>query len=119
MMGSDWDANPQRQSASTSRCVIDHDRRHFMSQYLAAYDIAEDRRRARVSRLLANYGQRLQRSVFVIQLDHDDLPELRRELGGILAASDSFALVPVDERGFRTTITWQRPLDTACAVRLI
>jgi CRISPR-associated protein Cas2 len=78
-----------------------------MSQYLAAYDIADDRRRSRVARLLSGYGQRLQKSVFAIQLEPDDLPELRRTLGAILSASDDFALVPIDERGTRTMVTWQ------------
>ena len=90
-----------------------------MSQYLAAYDISDDRRRTRVARLLLQYGQRLQKSVFEIEVDPDELPELRRELGALLSLRDAFALIPVDDRGTRATITWQRPAARPEPVRLL
>ena len=91
----------------------------IVSQYLAAYDIADDRRRTRVAGLLLHYGSRLQKSVFEIQVEPDELPELRRELGAILSLSDAFILVPVDDRGTRSTISWQRPLAHTEPVRLL
>lgn len=51
-----------------------------MSQYLAAYDVTNDRQRERVARVLNRYGERIQRSVFVLWLQPDDVPELRREI---------------------------------------
>ena len=36
-----------------------------MSLYVAAYDVSDDRRRNRVSRVLTEYGHRVQLSVFV------------------------------------------------------
>lgn len=44
------------------------------------YDIADDRRRARVARLLEDYGVRVQYSVFDCLLDERRLLELRRKL---------------------------------------
>ena len=38
-----------------------------------AYDISEDRRRARVAAVLQAYGDRVQRSVFIATLEPDRL----------------------------------------------
>ncbi len=43
---------------------------------IAAYDVSEDDRRARLAALLQSYGDRIQKSVFIIMVDHADLPEL-------------------------------------------
>jgi CRISPR-associated protein Cas2 len=82
-----------------------------MSLYLAAYDISDDHRRERVARRLLQHGQRIQQSVYELWLEPEDLPLLRLELGSILARSDSFHLFPLDERGTRKSIAWQRELD--------
>ncbi|NCL75540.1 CRISPR-associated endonuclease Cas2 [Rhodococcus sp. YH1] len=52
---------------------------------LAMYDIASDRRRARVSELLADSGPRVQLSVFELELArHRDLTMLCDRLTGII-----------------------------------
>lgn len=38
-------------------------------QYVVCYDIADDRRRERVAKVLLDYGARVQESVFVANLD--------------------------------------------------
>jgi CRISPR-associated protein Cas2 len=43
---------------------------------VVAYDISEDRRRARVAATIQQWGDRVQRSVFVCTLDHTQLAEL-------------------------------------------
>lgn len=43
---------------------------------IAAYDVSEDDRRARLAALLQTHGDRIQKSVFVIMVDHDELAEL-------------------------------------------
>jgi len=43
---------------------------------VVAYDISEDRRRARVAAALQQCGDRIQRSVFVCSLDNEGLVEL-------------------------------------------
>ena len=90
-----------------------------MSQYLAAYDVTNDRQRERVARVLNRFGERIQRSVFVVWLQPDDLPELRREIGSLLQKTDRFDLFPVDERGTRRRISWQRPQDNNAPVIVV
>jgi len=90
-----------------------------MSLYIASYDISDDRRRTRVARYLLQYGSRLQKSVYEVFLDPDELSEFRLELGALLAERDEFALIPVDERGTRATSSWQRELARFDAVILV
>ena len=44
-----------------------------MSQYLASYDIRSDRARTRVARVLARYGERIQKSVFEVEVEPEGL----------------------------------------------
>lgn len=80
-----------------------------MSLYVAAYDIGSDGRRARVAHLLAEYGQRVQQSVFELWLTPRQLRALRRRVGPLLDPRDKFQLFPVDERGPRRRVAWQTP----------
>lgn len=50
-----------------------------------AYDIADDRRRARVHRLLEEYGVPVQESVFFFQLAPTGWLELERRLLGLVS----------------------------------
>ncbi len=52
-------------------------RRHF----LVTYDISDDRRRDRVFRTLHGYGNHVQYSVFLCEIDEQDLVRMRGELG--------------------------------------
>lgn len=45
---------------------------------IVAYDISSDRRRARMERLLRDYGQRVNRSVFECDIEKPFYPQLRR-----------------------------------------
>lgn len=59
-------------------------------RYLVAYDIPQDKRRARIAKFLQGYGDRVQYSVFVI----DCSPARRVRMGGgledlIIPAEDS------------------------------
>ncbi len=47
---------------------------------VVSYDIADDRQRQRLSKVLCSYGQRVQYSVFECWLDEGELAELRRRL---------------------------------------
>jgi CRISPR-associated protein Cas2 len=67
-----------------------------MSRYIVAYDITDDRDRRHVVRLLEQFGERLQRSVFEVWLDPDDLPELQRRVGPLLGSHDLFEMIPID-----------------------
>ncbi|MDR1078687.1 MAG: CRISPR-associated endonuclease Cas2 [Propionibacteriaceae bacterium] len=58
---------------------------------LAAYDISEDRRRARVAATLQRWGDRIQLSLFLCRLETDQLPELIHAVKSIIdPQTDSF-----------------------------
>lgn len=52
--------------------------------YLAAYDISEDQRRARLAALLQAYGDRIQKSVFLLNVDANELSTVTTKAGGIM-----------------------------------
>lgn len=79
-----------------------------MSLYVAAYDIGHNGRRASVARVLLGYGERVQKSVFEVWLEPEELGDLRREVGVYLDQQDRFDLFPIDERGSRKRVSWQR-----------
>jgi|JI9StandDraft_2_1071091.scaffolds.fasta_scaffold320947_1 CRISPR-associated protein Cas2 len=51
---------------------------------IAAYDVASDNRRARLAALLQAFGDRVQRSVFLIRGDAVELEQLRERAEGML-----------------------------------
>lgn len=79
-----------------------------MSLYVAAYDISRDSRRIRVAEILREYGRRVQRSVFEIEVEPEELDELRFRVGLLLANTDAFDLFPIDRRFPKRRISWQR-----------
>jgi CRISPR-associated protein Cas2 len=52
--------------------------------HIIAYDISDDRRRARVAAILQAYGDRIQRSVFVATIDTGQLNEARERITQII-----------------------------------
>ena len=89
-----------------------------MSLYVAAYDVSADWARDRVAQVLIEYGQRLQRSVFMVWVEPEELPELRQALGALLSKTDRFDLLPVDNAPQRSRWSWQRPIDEFSSVIL-
>jgi len=88
-----------------------------MSRYVAAYDISHNGRRAQVAEILREYGRRVQRSVFEIDVDAEELPSLRFRIGVLLAKNDRFDLFPIDIRFPKRRISWQRdPVPEDCVV---
>ena len=79
-----------------------------MSLHLATYDISRDSSRQAVARILLRYGRRLQESVFEIELEHEDVIDVKREVGPWLATTDLFDLFPLDLRRPQSRISWQR-----------
>ena len=77
-----------------------------MSRYIAAYDVGHTGSRAKVARVLAEYGARLQLSVFEVEVEVDDIPLLQRRVGALLGAEDRFDLVPIDGDQRRPRLTW-------------
>jgi CRISPR-associated endonuclease Cas2 len=90
-----------------------------MSQYVAAYDISHPGHRESVAEILLGYGRRVQRSVFEIWVEPEELPRLKREVGAYLAKADAFDLFPIDRRDPRRRIRWQVPPPGRDAVVLL
>ncbi|MDP9433712.1 MAG: CRISPR-associated endonuclease Cas2 [Actinomycetota bacterium] len=68
-------------------------------RWLIAYDIAEDPRRARIAHLLGAHGDRVQYSVFVVDLRPARLVRLRTELTQIMDVTDSILVVDLGPVG--------------------
>lgn len=67
-----------------------------MRRHVLCYDVADDRRRRQVARVLEDVGVRIQDSVFEADLDHDLLDRLRERVRRCLApAEDSFTIYPL------------------------
>lgn len=84
-------------------------------QYWVAYDLSDDRERARIERCIARYGQRLQKSVFVCVLDVQrrsqllgDLAALRCDSGfvAMAALADAQDLITVGKTGCLPSEDW-------------
>jgi|GEM_PF-175375 len=60
-------------------------KRHFV---VVSYDIPQDRRRGRVCKLLKDYGERVQYSVFECLLRPDELKRLRERLKPLLVPEE-------------------------------
>lgn len=54
--------------------------------YLAAYDVSDDQRRARLAALLQAYGDRIQKSVFLLNVDAEELAKITEKAGAIIKA---------------------------------
>lgn len=56
--------------------------------FVVAYDIEDDARRLRISRLLEGYGTRVQKSVFECDIDDRQFGRLLRRLAPLLVPGD-------------------------------
>lgn len=74
----------------------------MLQRYIVTYDISDPKRLRRVFKLLSQYGDHLQLSVFECQLNGKDLAVLRDKLGGAIQKGDDQILLirlgPVDGR---------------------
>ena len=53
-------------------------------RFVLAYDVPDDRRRAKLARLLEGFGDRVQYSVFELILRERELAELRRRIAALI-----------------------------------
>jgi len=66
--------------------------------YVVAYDIRDDRRRLKIARCLAGYGQRVQYSVFEVYLNEADFLRMLYDLQEIIdPEEDRVAVYPLFE----------------------
>jgi CRISPR-associated protein Cas2 len=84
-------------------------------RYLIAYDICEPRRLRRVCKIMEEYGERLQYSVFISDLSRTELIHARAAVEGEMdLTEDSVVIVDLGEpHAARFTFVGQRrPLPT-------
>lgn len=62
-------------------------------RFLIAYDITDDRRRDRVARCLQRHGDRVQFSVFIVDVNPARILRLRRELSAIIVVDADSVLI--------------------------
>jgi len=78
-------------------------------RYIVAYDVADDRRRSRIAKTLGSYGDRVQYSVFIVDVKPAKFLRLQAALARLVhVASDSVLfcdLGPVSHGGL-TRITY-------------
>jgi CRISPR-associated protein Cas2 len=93
------------------------------NSYLVCYDIADDKRLRRVFKIMRNYGDHLQYSVFECQLTPSDVVRCRAELGEIIHHTEDqvlfVSLGPAEGRGERVITALGKPytqLDAPCIV---
>lgn len=61
-------------------------------RYLISYDIADDRRRDKMAKLLLGHGDRIQYSVFLVEAKPSRFIRLRRDLISVLRTSEDSLL---------------------------
>ena len=91
--------------------------------YLVTYDIANDRRLAKVHKTMRGFGDHLQYSVFECQLNQTDLARCRHLLSEIIHHKEDQVLFvdlgPVEGRGDRVISALGKPytaIDSPCII---
>lgn len=69
-----------------------------MPFYIISYDVKDNRRRLKLSKLLKDYGERVQHSVFEARLDPAEMEKLEEEISKIIdSEEDSCRLYSICE----------------------
>jgi CRISPR-associated protein Cas2 len=63
-------------------------------RYFICYDISSNKRRTKAAKLLESLGQRMQKSVFLAELNHTQEQSARKKLGQMLSIGDSLFFIP-------------------------
>lgn len=82
-------------------------------RWVLAYDIADNRRRRRVARLLEGNAQRIQRSVFSTSCTQHETVGLLRKAGDLLEPGDQLGAWPVVAVPDHLSPPWQKRLAAA------
>ena len=66
---------------------------NLMQRYIIAYDIKDDSRRIRVSKLLQSYGNRLQYSVFLMEMREVRLVRMEERLHTLINGAEDSVVI--------------------------
>lgn len=75
-----------------------------MKHVVVSYDISDDAKRGKVSKLLEDYGQRVQYSVFECRLDEKTLDKLLGKLKPFANSNDSIRIYEICEACLKKVI---------------
>ncbi len=96
--------------------------RNDAHRYLVAYDVACDKRRARLARVLSSYGDRIQYSVFIVDAARSKLVRLRSDVKSVIELHEDSVLLcdlgrlaAVDDQIF-SVVGRSRPITDAEAL---
>ncbi|KLO24724.1 CRISPR-associated endonuclease Cas2 [Marinitoga sp. 1155] len=68
-----------------------------MKSYIISYDIQEDKKRRKISKILANYGRRIQYSVFYLNIPEKELYHILMKINPhINKKNDSIIIIPIN-----------------------
>ena len=63
--------------------------------FVVSYDIEDDKSRTRLSKLLLDYGDRVQFSVFQVEAEREEMSNLIRKCAAHIGNSDSIRIYPI------------------------
>lgn len=63
--------------------------------YVIAYDVSDDTKRTRLSNLLLDYGERVQKSVFEAEISREELQEILDRASNLIDTGDSLRAYPL------------------------
>ena len=89
------------------------------SRYLITYDVSDDGRRTRLSRLLEGHGDRVQYSVFEADLSRKEVQEILAKAAKLIEKDDSLRLYPACEECAKGVKVVGRPYSPAPALRIV
>jgi CRISPR-associated protein Cas2 len=76
-------------------------------QALVAFDIADNQRRDRLTRVLLDYGQRVQESVFWLECEDELLERIRQRMCGVIdSGGDNLWMIVLCRGCARRVETW-------------
>lgn len=69
---------------------------------LVVFDVSSNRRRRLIGKVLMEFGVRVQRSAFEVEVEPSDLAEMEKRVGALVQkGQDRLAVYPVDRSGQR------------------
>ena len=81
-----------------------------MDRFIIVYDIPDDKRRTKLAKLLDDFGDRVQWSVFEVQARGDDLDVLKKRTQRIVdPEEDRVRVYPLCRNCIEKVVDWGRP----------
>jgi CRISPR-associated protein Cas2 len=67
---------------------------NHIKHYLVCYDIVDDKRRYKIDRLLAGFGERIQLSIYECRLTKGEVQQLTSQIAELIANDDNVQVYP-------------------------